>query len=217
MLQSQETSPAGTLPSFEALDQLADDIAAKGWSVIPNFLPETVRDALISEVASLREDDALRPAGIGRGDEFQVKRNIRGDLIRWMDAARPSTAEQHYLDAMEALRLHLNRHLFLGLFRYEGHTAVYPPGTFYQRHLDTFRDHGAGRLLSCIYYLNKDWQREYGGQLRLYFGSGPDAPFHDVQPEAGTFACFLSEQFEHEVLTAARERMSVTGWFSYRI
>jgi SM-20-related protein len=37
-----------------------------------------------------------------------------------------------------------------------------------------------------------------------------------VQPEGGTLACFLSADFEHEVLPAARPRLSLTGWFRRR-
>ena len=38
----------------------------------------------------------------------------------------------------------------------------------------------------------------------------------DVQPLGGTLVCFLAERFEHEVLPARRERLSVTGWFRAR-
>ncbi|MFP5505881.1 MAG: 2OG-Fe(II) oxygenase, partial [Gammaproteobacteria bacterium] len=38
----------------------------------------------------------------------------------------------------------------------------------------------------------------------------------DVLPQGGTFVCFLSDRFHHEVLPATRERMSVTGWFKVR-
>ena len=35
----------------------------------------------------------------------------------------------------------------------------------------------------------------------------------DLLPEGGSLVVFLSAGFEHEVLPATRERMSITGWF----
>jgi SM-20-related protein len=38
----------------------------------------------------------------------------------------------------------------------------------------------------------------------------------DVLPQGGRLLTFLSERFEHEVLPAHRERISLTGWFRRR-
>jgi SM-20-related protein len=38
-----------------------------------------------------------------------------------------------------------------------------------------------------------------------------------VSPCAPTLVAFLSERFEHEVLPARRERLSLTGWFGRRV
>jgi len=40
----------------------------------------------------------------------------------------------------------------------------------------------------------------------------PDAHL-DIYPRDGRLVLFLSADFEHEVLPAARERLSVAGWF----
>lgn len=116
---------------------------------------------------------------------------------------------------MESLRLALNRTLQLGLFSLEAHYAIYPPGAAYRRHRDAFPDGGAmpnARVISCALYLNEGWTASDGGALRIYDGDR----VRDVLPIAGTLACFLSERFEHEVLPATRERLSVTGWFRRR-
>jgi hypothetical protein len=65
------------------------------------------------------------------------------------------------------------RALQLGLFDFECHFALYPPGAGYRRHLDRFtgRDSSAdegARVLSCVLYLNREWGPEDRGQLRLY-------------------------------------------------
>ena len=84
--------------------------------------------------------------------------------------------------------------------------TVYPPGSYYKKHLDQFKrdDH---RKLSVICYLNENWKKEEGGQLRMYM---PDATL-DFLPLEGRLVCFRSDQIEHEVLPATRERKSITG------
>jgi SM-20-related protein len=106
----------------------------------------------------------------------------------------------------------LNRELQLGLFDFECHFAIYPAGTRYGRHLDRFKS-DARRALSCVLYLNPDWREADGGQLRLYLDESHSV---DVMPRAGTLVTFLSQRFEHEVLPATRERLSLAGWFRRR-
>jgi SM-20-related protein len=107
---------------------------------------------------------------------------------------------------------YLNQSLFLSLKDAEVHFTKYPPGTFYKRHLDQFKqdDH---RKLSVICYLNMNWKAEEGGQLRMYL---PDETL-DVLPKAGTLVCFRSDSIEHEVLPATHERLSITGWILDRL
>ena len=116
---------------------------------------------------------------------------------------------------METLRQALNRELYLGLFEFEAHLAIYPPGAVYKKHLDQFRGIGL-RTVTTTLYLNDNWQAADGGQLRLYLDETDPQRYLDVQPEAGTLVTFLSARFLHEVLPAARERLSITGWFKVR-
>jgi SM-20-related protein len=132
---------------------------------------------------------------------------------QWMDPQQLSAAQRRYWDALEALRVALNRRLFLGLWEMEAFFAVYPPGTSYQRHSDVLQGRPE-RVVSCTLYLNEAWRPEDGGQLRLYVGKPPQPV--DILPELGTFAAFLSQSIEHEVLPTARARSSVTGWLRRR-
>jgi SM-20-related protein len=102
---------------------------------------------------------------------------------------------------------YINQTLFLSLKDYEVHMTIYPTGSFYKRHLDQFKkdDH---RKLSIICYLNTDWKETEGGQLRMHLSKETK----DVFPLAGRLVCFRSDQIEHEVLPATRERLSLTGW-----
>lgn len=197
------------------MEALASALVTHGWALTPGFLTLEEARALLAD--GLTRRDAFHQAGIGRGESHQIREAVRGDEVLWLEPEAPSLAQRVYLDRMADLQQVLNRTLFLGLFVYEAHFAVYPPGAFYKRHLDVFHDRGKGRTLSCVLYLNEGWTDADGGHLRLYLDSDQPTPFVDVRPEAGTLVTFLSETFEHEVLPATRERASVTGWFSVRI
>jgi SM-20-related protein len=202
------------VPVTAAIDRICAAIADDGCAVEPDFLPQATVATLASEA---RERDAageFHAAGIGHGSEHAQRSDIRGDRILWLDQSLASPAQQPLWEALEALRLALNETLLLGLFSFEAHYALYPPGTFYRRHRDLFRSAAPSdvRVISCAMYLNEDWTDADGGALRIY----DDQRVRDVLPVAGTLACFLSDRFEHEVLPAARERLAVTGWFRRR-
>lgn len=196
------------------MEGILDDLASMGVSVQPGFMPADVVRALREEAFGLWQDGVFRRAGVGTGAEFGVRPEIRTDQILWLQ--EPYTESQRaYLDEMERLRLAINQSLFLGLFSFEGHLAVYPPGSFYKKHLDRFQN-ASQRVVSCILYLNEDWSPDDGGQLRLYDSPGEGARYRDVLPEGGTLAVFLSGDVYHEVLPSRRERVSLTGWFRTR-
>lgn len=198
---------------------MAAGLERDGWAIAPGFLSPDEVAALAAEGRRLRDDGGFRPAGVGRGRGVDLRPEIRTDHVSWLDPESAAPALRRYLDAVEALRLELNRRLYLGLVDFEAHLAVYPPGAFYRTHLDRFRA-VPRRAVSCLLYLNEAWRREDGGQLRLYLEPGVEphegSPAIDVLPEAGTLAVFLAGDFYHEVLPAGRERWSVTGWLRTR-
>ena len=71
-------------------------------------------------------------------------------------------------------------------------------------------------MLSWALYLNDDWRAEEGGALRLYTQGQARPSCLEFPPRGGRLMVFLSERFEHEVLPAKRERLSITGWFRRR-
>jgi len=193
------------------LSAIVDDLASQGWSQQADFLPAELVSALAAECHRRAGDGQLNPAGVGRGGTLEVREAIRGDHIRWLEPGESSACDR-YLDAMDALRQAINQGLFIGLEDYECHFALYPPGAFYRRHLDRFRDDDR-RAVSAVIYLNQDWQPGDGGELRMFLD---DQRVHDVAPTAGTLVVFLSGDVPHEVLAAGRERLSLTGWFRRR-
>ena len=190
---------------------IVDDLASQGWSQQADFLPAELVSALAAECRRRAGDGQLNPAGVGRGGTLEVREAIRGDHIRWLEPGESSACDR-YLDTMDALRQAINQGLFIGLEDYECHFALYPPGAFYRRHLDRFRDDDR-RAVSAVIYLNQDWQPGDGGELRMFLD---DQRVHDVAPTAGTLVVFLSGDVPHEVLAAGRERLSLTGWFRRR-
>lgn len=195
--------------------RIADLLATQGYAVVPDFLPAASVATLAEEAQSLRAAGQMRRAGVGKAAETSVNDDLRGDFIHWLDADACSPVQSAYLDCLEKLRLAVNRCLYLGLFDFEGHFAIYPPGAFYRKHLDQFRE-DSRRTLTAILYLNQDWQEAHGGKLRLYLDESGDGESLDIEPRGGTLVTFLSSRFWHEVLPANQERISITGWFRTR-
>ncbi len=194
---------------------VAAQLAEHGWCVHPDFIDMSLRDALAAETREHWQRGTFRHAGVGRGKTLTVRPEIRSDRVLWIDPAACSVAQTAYLRHIETLRVAINRALYLGLFDFEGHLAIYPPGSFYRKHVDRFADNSR-RTVSAVLYLNDDWQVADGGQLRLYNIPGTAAQPLDVPPVGGTLVTFLSDHFPHEVLPATRERLSLTGWFRTR-
>lgn len=191
---------------------ITEAIARDGYAVVREAVPGPIVADLRRRVRDLDAQGRLTPAGIGRGGARMQSGDIRGDRIAWLADTPQDAAESPVFEWLSALRTACNRELLLGLDRFEGHYAVYPPGAGYARHRDRFRDDDT-RVLSCVLYLNQGWRGDDGGALRLFLADGGHL---DVAPEAGTFVAFLSADFDHEVRPAARERTALTGWFRRR-
>lgn len=190
---------------------IIDRLATQGWAVCENFIDKELVQKLVSEEKELLARGKFREAGIGKGSSFQIKPEIRGDEVRWLDKEALTTNQKKYWDEIDALRQQLNQECFLGLKTFEFHFTHYPVGAFYKRHLDQFQQ-VRYRIISCVLYLNEDWQPEDGGELRIYLPDDPSGQFVDIAPKAGTLACFRSEDIYHEVLPTNVERYSLTGW-----
>lgn len=196
--------------------QIAENLSQNGWCVTDDFLPLPHIETLVDELTESIKRGEFRPASIGCGENTRVEKEQRNDWIRWLEIQDTNTAFQYYLDALNFLRVSLNRSLYLGMVDYECHFALYPPGGHYQKHLDQFKNKKT-RILTCILYLNRGWTHADGGLLRLYTEPGNDERYQDILPLAGRLVTFFSARFTHEVLPSKRERMSITGWFKSNI
>lgn len=212
-LPSAAPAPVPNAPARDL--RIATALGDSGWSVEDGFLPAAVIGELADEARAAWRSGDFRPAGVGCGAERRLNSQTRTDRIKWLNPAEASASQRAYLLALEALRLAINRTLYLGLLDYEGHLAVYPPGSFYRKHVDRFRGVGR-RVVTVILYLNAGWQKDDGGQLRIYTAGEDAEHYEDVEPIAGRLVTFLSARFPHEVLPAGRERLSLTGWLRQR-
>ncbi|RLW10041.1 hypothetical protein DV515_00002164, partial [Chloebia gouldiae] len=90
--------------------------------------------------------------------------------------------------------------------------ACYPGnGTGYVRHVDN--PNGDGRCITCIYYLNKNWDSKlHGGILRIF----PEGKSYvaDVEPIFDRLLFFWSDRRNpHEVQPSYATRYAMTVWY----
>src|SRR5215472_2228360 len=206
------TAARGEGASTRVVVRACAAIRARGVAIVPRFATEALVAALADEARRRAAAGEFHHAGVGRGANRAERPDIRGDRVAWLDEHALSLPERTLWTALDTLRVALNRHAFLGLLSLEAHYAIYPTGAFYARHRDRFRDDDA-RVLSWALYLNDGWTAADGGALRLHLNARQT---RDVLPEGGTFACFLSDSVEHEVLPSTRARLSIAGWFRRR-
>lgn len=192
-------------------DPIIDSIASEGYGVMDHFLSPHEVLTLATQLRHRRVAGQLRAAGVGQG-QVTVESQIRGDAIFWLDQTDRTADEDMFLNRVDMFRQYVNQTCFLGVREAEFHYALYPPGTFYKRHLDQFRA-DSRRKLSLICYLNAEWQPADGGQLAIYLPTVENAERTiTIEPRGGRLVCFESGRLEHEVLPATRERLSLTGW-----
>ena len=189
-------------------ESIAEQILSKSVAVVDDVLDHSILDELSSEALSEYRDGEFTEASIGKGVAKQRVSEVRGDKVFWLSKENTSLALAAYWGFVDGLRTYLLEFFRVHLERTELHFAVYPIGAFYTPHLDQFRDHG-NRVFSLVLYLNKDWKKGDGGELRVH---NDDASYNDIEPLHGRLVCFRSDQVLHEVLEAKKTRISLTGW-----
>ena len=224
---ADQAGVAPWLPDFPDLaessvhwHQHLDQLAGQGWTLLDDLLSA----ADLQRFGPYCQGLPLRAAEVASG----LQPGVRGDQIRWLDADQP--IEAAYLQWLLALGRQLNRAMMTSVNQVEAHVACYPAGTAYHRHRDNAgsdRVHlgttspgqspssqpstppsGRRRLYSSVFYLNSDWQPDWGGQLCLQDQHGH---WQTVVPTGNRLVLFRSDLL-HEVLPATQLRWSITGW-----
>lgn len=189
------------------LDVIADALVDKGYIFLSDLVPTHISQMLLEKIQSTQAHE-LKAASIGRGIEQQLNPDIRRDRIQWLEES--NEPDNQYLDVMMQLKNGLNRRLFMGLFDYESHYAVYQPGAFYKKHVDALKG-SQNRILTTVFFLNPDWKMADCGELIIY--DEAEIEIERIAPKMGHFVIFLSERFPHEVTQTLAQRNSIAGWF----
>ncbi|MBJ6369479.1 2OG-Fe(II) oxygenase [Snuella sedimenti] len=209
---------------FEAIDfvenpkyeQIISDIAKQQFSIVEDFFTPEVILSLRQSLLEKYEADVFKKAAIGNKINETIVKSVRGDVILWIDENKPNVAESLFFNKINELVNYLNRTCFLGILQKEFHYAIYPPGTYYKRHIDTFQNDDRRKLSFVCYFNDEDWQPENGGELVLYLDANGKQTEKVIYPFPGRVVIFESQLIEHEVKPVNMERLSITGWLKTR-
>ena len=194
-------------------EKILEELSSSGFSIVSDFLAPGFVERLCEDLNQLRSNNAFHEARVGQGAKSSLEQSIRRDSISWFEPQSLSQVQKELWEHLERLKRQMNVGLFLGLWDFEGHYAIYQPGGFYDRHLDRFKTDDL-RKVSVVLYLNSDWTDADGGELALFLDSAAEPLL--IQPRSGTAVFFLSDRIEHQVRATSRERLSFAGWFRTR-
>jgi len=194
------------LPTDATYEKIINDYDSKGYCIIDDWLTPDKCDILFAELSELYDADCFRKSAIGNRLNETIERTIRSDFICWIDESKYA---KPFFDKINDFTEYLNKTCFAGIVAKEFHYAVYPKGSFYKKHLDTFQNDDK-RTISIAFYLNESWDKSCGGELKLYLGNETLS----VLPTLGKIILFDSKTIEHEVMPVLsdRKRFSITGW-----
>jgi SM-20-related protein len=139
-------------PQYE---RIIEDILAQKYSLVEDFFTHNEVLELRQSLLNKHEEDRFKKAAIGNRVNEIIIKSIRGDDILWIDELKANEAEMLFFNKINSLVNYLNKTCFLGILHKEFHYALYPTGTYYRRHLDTFQNDDR-RKLSFVCYLNED-------------------------------------------------------------
>lgn len=201
-------------PQKLATEYIVPCMNKHGICVVDNFLGTDTGLGILDNVKALHNTGRFTDGQLVSQKSDSTK-DIRGDKITWIEGREAGCEKIRFLmGRMDDLVRHCNGKL--GNYTINGRTkamvACYPGnGTGYVRHVDN--PNGDGRCVTCIYYLNKDWNaKEHGGLLRI-FPEGK-AQFADIEPKFDRLLLFWSDRRNpHEVQPAFVTRYAITVWY----
>lgn len=198
-------------------EKIIDDLSNQKYSISDFFFSVEETKQLREAIIRTEDKHDFHQAAIGNSQNEQVIKSIRGDKIKWMDEMNKTKTEEIFFSKINDFIDYLNKTCYMGIEESEFHYAIYPEGTFYQKHVDAFKNDDR-RTLSIVLYLNDEqWKDEFGGQLTLFLpGEDKEEKELDILPLAGRLAVFDSKTIPHEVRTVNRPRYSITGWLKTR-
>lgn len=203
------------LPALKlALEYIVPCMNKHGICVVDDFLGKETGQQIGDEVRALHDTGKFTDGQLV-SQKSDSSKDIRGDKITWIEGKEPGCETIGLLmSSMDDLIRHCNGKL--GNYKINGRTkamvACYPGnGTGYVRHVDN--PNGDGRCVTCIYYLNKDWDAKVNGGILRIFPEGK-AQFADIEPKFDRLLFFWSDRRNpHEVQPAYATRYAITVWY----
>jgi len=135
--------------SSNKFERIVSELADTGFSTCDNFVSPLLVSSMAFEARRRHKQGDFRHARVGNGASMQLRPEIRNDRVLWLDSDKPGATQLPYFLDLETLRREINRNLYLGLFEFEGHFALYPPGASYDIHFDRFIG-TMERVVTCI-------------------------------------------------------------------
>lgn len=202
------------VPQRLALEYIVPCMNKHGICVVDDFLGKELGGLVAEEVRALHHTGRFTDGQLV-SQKSDSSKDIRGDKITWVEGKEPGCQTIRLLmNSMDDLIRHCNGKL--GNYKINGRTkamvACYPGnGTGYVRHVDN--PNGDGRCVTCIYYLNKDWDAKVSGGILRIFPEGK-AQFADIEPKFDRLLFFWSDRRNpHEVQPAFATRYAITVWY----
>ncbi|XP_028920204.2 prolyl hydroxylase EGLN2 [Ornithorhynchus anatinus] len=197
-----------------AADYVVPCMSCYGICVKEGFLGAALGTRVLREVEALDRQGRFRDGQLV-SQRAVPSRSIRGDRIAWVDGREPGCQGIGALMArLDQLILHCAGRL--GGYVINGRTkamvACYPGnGRGYVRHVDN--PHGDGRCITCIYYLNQNWDiKAHGGLLQIFPEGRPVVA--NIEPLFDRLLIFWSDRRNpHEVKPAYATRYAITVWY----
>ncbi|KAL1260468.1 hypothetical protein QQF64_008295 [Cirrhinus molitorella] len=187
-----------------------------GICVKDSFLGDCLGSKVLEEVETLNHSGKFRGGQLVSQKNIPSK-NIRGDQIAWVEGNEPGC------ENIGRLMAHVDEAIMrsaangqLGNYVINGRTkamvACYPGnGTGYVRHVDN--PNGDGRCITCIYYLNKNWDAKVHGGLLQIFPESRNV-VANIEPSFDRLLIFWSDRRNpHEVKPAFATRYAITVWY----
>lgn len=186
-----------------------------GVCVIDNFLGDSKGLEIFDQVQDMHKAGLFKKGQLMNTTGSSDLKHVRGDVLTWVDGTEEGCEDIGFLiSSMDAIVLKCAGKLqncnVNG--RTKAMVACYPGGgTQYLRHVDNPNDDG--RCITCIYYLNKNWDaKKHGGLLRIYPEGGDKVA--SIEPLFDRLIFFWSDRRNpHEVMKAFKTRYAITVWY----
>ncbi|RWS29769.1 hypothetical protein B4U80_08914 [Leptotrombidium deliense] len=199
--------------------QVIKDINEFGICVIDHFLGAERGELILQQVKLLYSSGVFKEGQLA-SNRVNSTQSIRGDKTIWVEGIEPLCDQIGFLvQIFDSIIMSCNKMNSDGQFgqysittRTKAMIACYPGnGTRYVKHVDN--PNHDGRCITCIYYLNKDWDVQRDGGLLRMFPTGQNR-VADIAPYFDRVIFFWSDRRNpHEVQPSQSIRFAITVWY----